>query len=179
MLRLSGGGQGVGRRLLGDPLTVQKTLEDRVPHADGTHFNHLGVALVRWDQKYNVVLTEWQGWANPAEFAAVLEAGLRAIKEHQSSRGLVDCLRQRVVQQSDQDWVNQSWFPRALAAGLTRLALVIPKSGLTMMNIRDVLGKVSDTKLDTAYFSTVDEALRWLTRPTSDAPNGRAPNSTA
>lgn len=158
---------------------VKGALEDGVSHADGTYFNHPGVALVTWDRTSKAVITEWQGWANPSEFAAVLEAGLRAIKEHRSSRGLVDCLRQRVVQQSDQDWVNQNWFPRALAAGLTRLALVLPKSELAMMNIKDVLSKVSDTTLEIAYFSTVDEAIGWLARPSSGAANGRALNSTA
>lgn len=131
--------------------------------ADGVFFDRPGVARVTWDPTIQAVSTEWQGWADRADFIAVLEAGLRAIKKHHSSRGLVDSRRQKALPQADQDWVNTHWFPQALKAGLSRLALVIPQSGLAMMNIEDVVSRVRGTNLDVAYFATVAEAKEWLT----------------
>jgi hypothetical protein len=144
------------------------------PHdeADDVYFNRPGVAIVTWSPTIQAVSTEWQGWADQADFIAVLEAGLRAIKKHHSSRGLVDSRRQRALPQADQDWVNTHWFPQALKAGLNRLALVIPQSGLAMMNIEDVLSRVRGTNLDVAYFATVGEAKEWLTKEPSSTPTG-------
>ncbi|MEP6752699.1 MAG: hypothetical protein ABI959_08125 [Candidatus Dormiibacterota bacterium] len=59
--------------------------------------------------------------------------------------------------------MNEDWFPRILDAGLTRLAMVLPASGLAKMNIDDLVGRVAD-RLDVAYFATLDEARLWLAR---------------
>lgn len=140
-----------------------------VRHADNVYFSRPGVALVRWDSASRSVETEWQGWADPDEFKAVLEAGLRALEEHPRSLGLVDCRKQKVVQQADQDWVNRNWFPRALATGLRRLAVIVPTSGLALMNVTDVLKRAEGAELDVAYFAAADEARAWLTGPRSKA----------
>jgi hypothetical protein len=128
-------------------------------------FDRPGVVIVKWDSAIQAVSTEWQGWADKAEFIAALEASLVAIKKHHASRGLVDSLQQKALPQPDQDWVNRDWFPRALAAGLRRLALVIPQSALAMMSIEDVLSRVRGSMLEVEYFSTVAEARKWLTEP--------------
>ncbi|HEY8862656.1 MAG TPA: hypothetical protein VIO37_00605 [Candidatus Dormibacteraeota bacterium] len=137
--------------------------EKAISEADEVFFNNPGVAIVKWDSAIQAVSTEWQGWADHADFVAVLEASLGAIKKHRASRGLVDSLRQQAVPQPDQDFVNRDWFPRALVAGLRRLAMVIPHSALAMMSIEDVLSRLRGTMLNVAYFATVAEAREWLT----------------
>jgi hypothetical protein len=91
--------------------------------------------------------------------------------EHHGSRWLVDGTKMRVVKQSDQDWIDRTWLPHALAAGLKRVALVIPKSGLAMMNVEDMVRRIPNTKMDVAYFATVEEAREWLTGPPTRTPN--------
>jgi hypothetical protein len=78
----------------------------------------------------------------------------------------------KVIKQSDQEWVRRDWIPRVLAAGLRRIALVIPKSGLAMMNVQETLSRVPGTKLDVAYFATIEEARAWLSRPITLTPAG-------
>jgi hypothetical protein len=134
--------------------------------AQGVYFNLPGVALVKWDPPSQSAHMEWQGWAKPDEFRAANDALLEAIKDHHGSRILGDSRRIRVIQKSDQDWVNQDWFPRILAAGLNRMALVMPASGLAKMNIDDMVSRVAD-QLDVAYFATMNEARQWLTRASS------------
>jgi hypothetical protein len=133
--------------------------------ADGVFFNRPGVATVLWDPTIQAVTTEWHGWADRAEFTAVLEASLIALKTHQSSRGLVDSRRQRALPWPDEDWISEQWFPKAVAAGLARLALVISESALAMMSIEHVVSRASRVRgtLDVAYFWTVAEAREWLT----------------
>jgi hypothetical protein len=128
------------------------------------YFNAPGTASVKWDQAGATVVVEWEGWANSAEFAAMLEAGVQALKDHGGSRWLADCRRQKVLSPADQDRADREWLPRALAGGLKQFAVVLPKSGLASMNIKDRLKGVPGTKLEVAYFATVEQAREWLAR---------------
>ena len=128
------------------------------------YFNLPGVAVVKWDSASQAAHMEWQGWARPAEFQAANDALIQAITDHRGTKVLGDSRQIKVIQKTDQEWVNGDWFPRILAAGLTRMALVLPASGLAKMNIDDLVGRVAD-RLDVAYFATLEDARMWLARP--------------
>ena len=141
-------------------MSATDRLANRLSGAE-IYFNQPGVAVVRWDSSSQAAHMEWQGWAKPAEFRAANDALVQAIRDHRGSRVLGDSRLIKVIQKSDQEWVNTDWFPRILAAGLTRMALVIPQSGLAKMNIDDMVSRVAD-RLDVAYFATLAEARVWL-----------------
>jgi hypothetical protein len=129
------------------------------------YFHHPGVAVVKWDPTSRTVRLEAQGWANSTEFAAAFEAVLVALTENRCTRWLVDCREMRAVKQSDQDWIDASWFPRALALGLMRIAVVVPKRGLAMMNIDAMVARVPHTPMEIRNFATVELAEEWLAKP--------------
>jgi stage II sporulation SpoAA-like protein len=131
------------------------------------YFNLPGVAVVKWDAASQAAHMEWQGWAKSQEFRAANDALVQAIVDHQGSKVLGDSRQIKVIQTADQDWVNRDWFPRILAAGLTRMALVLPNSGLAKMNIDDMVSRVAE-RLDTAYFASLDDARKWLGRPATE-----------
>jgi stage II sporulation SpoAA-like protein len=131
---------------------------------DRVYFNRPGVALVTWNPDLRAACLEAQGWATTAEAQAVLDAVIRALRAHHGSRWLIDGRKMKVIKQADQDWIKENWLPRAAAAGLRLAALVMPESGLAMMNIDDV-ARVSENGIDVRYFSTVEEAAAWLTEP--------------
>lgn len=147
-----------------------KAIEANPSRPAGTYFDRPGVAVVTWDPACRAAHIEWQGWADPTEFAAANDAVIVALTEHRSSRALGDLRKMKAIQQSNQDWAQQEWLPRVLAAGLTRMALVIAESGLAMMNVESILSRVPGTKLDVGYFATIEEARAWLTRPTTLTP---------
>jgi hypothetical protein len=126
------------------------------------YFSRYGVAVVTWDPTLQAVYTEAQSWADPSEMAAVLEAGLQALTEHDGSRWLADGRNMKAIKQSDQDWIVHEFYPRALAAGLKRIALVIPTNGLAMTTVDQLAHRLPDAKVEVAYFPTVDEARSWL-----------------
>jgi hypothetical protein len=150
-------------------MSATDRLPNRLSGAEETYFNQPGVAVVRWDSPSQAAHMEWQGWAKPAEFRAANDALVQAIKDHRGSRVLGDSRLIKVIQKSDQEWVNTDWFPRILAAGLTRMALVIPQSGLAKMNIDDMVSPVAD-RLDVAYFATLAEARVWLMNMDDSSP---------
>jgi hypothetical protein len=129
---------------------------------DGVYFHVPGVASVRWDADAQTVVVEWEGWANSSEFAALLEAELRALQENHGSRLLADCRRQKVLNPKDQDRANREWLPRALAVGLKRFAVVVPASVVADINLRDSLDKAAPGALQVEYFATFEDARYWV-----------------
>jgi hypothetical protein len=134
------------------------------PAAANVYFDKPGVASVSWDEAAQLVLVEWRGWADPTEFAALLDAEIVALRKHKGSRMLVDGRRQKGLSAADQVFANEVWLPRALAVGLKRFAVVIPSSGLAEADLKQRLAKVRAEALEVAYFLTPDEARDWLSR---------------
>jgi len=128
-------------------------------------YDRPGVAVVAWDPASLAVYVDYRSWADPAEFELLLDAGIRALAQHQGSRCLADCRNMKPVDPAEQQWVDRHWFPRAYAAGLRRMALVVPYGGLTRIHIEDLLGPVPGSDLEVAYFGTVESATDWLTAP--------------
>jgi hypothetical protein len=133
-----------------------------IPEGD-VFYDRPGVAVVTWDPATLAVYIDWRSWADPAEFEVLLEAGIRALSEHHASRCLADCRNMKAVNPADQELIDRNWFPRARAAGLRRMALVVPYSGMTRIHIDDMLGQVPGSELQIAYFGTVESATDWLT----------------
>jgi hypothetical protein len=139
------------------------------------YFSRYGVAVVTWDPTMRAVHTEAQSWADPSEMAAVLEAGLQGLTEQGGSRWLADGRNMKAIKQSDQDWIVEEFFPRAVAAGLRRVALVIPKNDLAITTFDQLMHRLPAGKVEVAYFPTVDEARSWLTEsPGNPLVDGKA-----
>lgn len=129
---------------------------------DKTYFTVPGVASVKWVEAGRWTLVEWQGWANADEFAALLEAEVRALKEHGGTCVLADCRLQRVLSADVQARANQEWVPRVVEAGLKKFAVVLPLSDMAAGHLQERLNEVPPTAFEVAYFTTVGAAEEWL-----------------
>lgn len=127
-----------------------------------TYFSVPGVASVKWDEDSQMVSVVWEGWANTAEFSALLDAEIQALQEHGGTRLLADCRLQRVLNITDQERANRYWIPRAADAGLKRFAIVLPVSDLAAAHIRQRTGETPATAFEVAYFDEVQKALDWV-----------------
>lgn len=131
---------------------------------DDVYFSVPGVATVRWDGPNATVFVEWDGWANTAEFSALLDAEVKALLDHGGSRLLADCRRQRVLNPADQERADREWIPRAIEVGLKRFAIVLPTSDMAAGHLQERLGKVPKSAMQIAYFASVEEARDWLAK---------------
>jgi hypothetical protein len=57
-----------------------------MPPDSEVYFHVPGVARTSWDRTFRLVHVEWVGWANSAEFATLLDAEMRALREHGGTR---------------------------------------------------------------------------------------------
>lgn len=117
---------------------------------------------IRWDEATQSVWMEWRAYAEGSAYRDGLDVGLALLRQKKGSRWLADLRLLGPVRQVDQQWTNQDWFPRALGAGVRFMAMVSPKAAVSRLSVKQIMSKVNETRLMTAYFDDTAEAKAWL-----------------
>jgi hypothetical protein len=118
--------------------------------------------LLRWDEMHRVVHSEWRAFANSAELRAGLLRGIDAIKDHKARLYLTDTRKVKVIVRDDQTWIQQTWIPLAVAAGLQRIAVVTATHGLGKLTVEEAVVLTDGTGLLSRTFESPDAAWRWI-----------------
>ena len=124
---------------------------------------------VRWDEWSQSVWMEWKAYCEGDEFRSGLDAGLTLLRQRRANRWLADLRQLGPVRQDDQQWSNQDWFPRAIAGGVRWMALVSPRAAVSRLSVKQVMSKVNNVNLVTAYFDDLEVARAWLRNETKTA----------
>lgn len=117
---------------------------------------------IDWDPNTQAVIMKWKSFAHGDDFRAGLNAGLDLIKEKKSHKWLADLRDLGTVPTKDQEWSNNDWYPRAIAGGIRKMAIIMPKSTLSSMSVKNILTKVQGVDIETNYFDNIDAAKEWL-----------------
>jgi hypothetical protein len=153
--------------LMATPMTVCITTANvghpalGTPPVDGIYVDEPWV-LMRWDGVHHVVHSEWKAFANSAELRAALLRGIDAIRDHRARGYLTDTRKVKVIVRSDQEWIKQTWFPLAIAAGLKRIAVVTATRGLGKVTVEEVVGLADGQGLLSRTFGSVESGRRWI-----------------
>jgi hypothetical protein len=131
--------------------------------------NAPGLVTVGWSDAAQMVHVEWKASVDSAELRTALDRGIVALSKEHGSCWLADCQSLGPISAEDQEWLDQDWFPRALAVGLARMAIVLPWRDVARMDVQDIMGRVPDSLVERAYFPTVWQAQHWLTGLPADA----------
>lgn len=121
-----------------------------------------GVVRVSWDVDCQAVLVVWHRLGVAADFKALLQAEIKALDRHKSSKLIVDCRKQGPLPREEQDWADAQWVPKAIAAGLLRFAVVLPENREAAINLEDRLGRIKQRELQIAFFDSMPPARGWL-----------------
>jgi hypothetical protein len=117
---------------------------------------------VHWDEYCQAVWLEWKTYVEGEQAIEGLEAGLALLQRKRTNRWLADVRLLGPVRQVDQKWVNENWFPRALAGGLRYMATVSPKSAIARMSVRQIMSKVNEVDIVNSYFDDLEQARSWI-----------------
>ena len=117
---------------------------------------------IRWDSLNKHVHSEWKGFANSEELRAALLKGIQAIADNHAAAYVSDARKLKVIVHEDQRWVQETWMPLALRAGLKRLAFVTAGTGLGRLTIEDVVDLIHHQGLESRTFSSLDAARHWV-----------------
>jgi hypothetical protein len=121
------------------------------------------VCQIRYDPDARCVVMVWQGYATSAEFRAANERVLAAIYAHRVENLLGDVSRFVLIGATDQNWLNDNWIPRAIDAGLRRVALVQPTYYFNQVAVENVGRRLDANRLQLSYFGDMASARDWLT----------------
>jgi hypothetical protein len=121
------------------------------------------VCTIRYDPEGRCVVMVWQGYATSAEFRAANERVLAAIYAHRATNLLGDVSRFVLIGATDQNWLNDNWIPRAIEAGLRRVALVQPTYYFNQVAVENVGRRLDATRLQLSYFGDMASARDWIT----------------
>ena len=117
---------------------------------------------IRWIEEGGFVEMEWKKLARGDEFRHGLNMGLNLLIEKKSTKWLADLRNLGVVEKNDQIWSNEDWFPRAYAAHIKYMAIVVPQSVFAKMSMNEIMRKVDNKDLTIYYHEEIVEARRWL-----------------
>lgn len=116
---------------------------------------------IRWRSIPQILYAEWKGFATSAEFRDALLIGIRAIREHKVVGYVSDARKSKVVLPEDERWAREVWLPKAVAAGLKRMAIVTASAGLGKMAFEDAATAMDSHGLSMRTFGSVEIATTW------------------
>jgi hypothetical protein len=116
---------------------------------------------IEWDSVHRCVYAEWKAFANSSEFRASSTRILDAIRARGADSFVSDNRRLEGIADQDQLWLRDTWVPMAVAAGVKRIAVVVPHHGLGKIASEEILGRIEMQVFATRTFSTVSEATEW------------------
>jgi hypothetical protein len=124
-------------------------------------------AFVEWDEANRFVLLEWRDFAFGEGYRLALNKVIEALTNHGSTKLLADSRKMRAIPQEDQEWLMKDWVPRSQKAGLKHSAVVIPKTMLGQLSLKQLMkaGSGPNRYVSTdgaSYFETVEDAKKWL-----------------
>jgi SpoIIAA-like len=117
---------------------------------------------IEWDSSSKAVIMIWKKFVKGEPFKLGLNKGLELIIKQKSFRWLADLEHMQVLSQEDQTWSSEDWFPRAVEEGIRKMAIVMPRSALAKLGLRNVMDKIKDIEIETSYFTDIQSAKKWL-----------------
>lgn len=61
-----------------------------------------------------------------------------------------------------QQWLAENLYPRAIAAGMKRVAVVVSEELIAQLSVEQAIQEDKTDSFQTQYFDNKDEALEWL-----------------
>ena len=117
---------------------------------------------IYYDETVPCVTMQWKDFATSEEFKIGLNKGLDLLMEQNTENWLADLRKMDVIDPDDEKWSNEDWFPRALAGGVKKMALIPSVDIFNNMSVESIMNEVAGTGLVVHYFDNVEEAKTWL-----------------
>jgi hypothetical protein len=123
---------------------------------------------IDWDEKSKCIVADWKGVGRGAAYRAALDRSLDLVRKHHAKKWLAIMLdASGVMSPEDSEWLRVDWFPRLLAAGGRRFAIVLPPQALAAMQLNRIKREIDAEKESpdaflNRYFDDVTKARTWL-----------------
>lgn len=120
------------------------------------------VCTVGYDAEVPCVTMAMKGYATTPLFRGTNERVLQCLKESGAHSLLGDVTDFILIGAEDQIWLNENWIPRAMEAGLNRVALTQPTYYFNRVAVETVSQRARSERLTIGFFADLAAARRWL-----------------
>ena len=116
-----------------------------------------------YNRDLHIVQTFWKGvYVNEEPFRKILDEIIKVIEEKQASIIIADARDMYIINSEDQEWIVNSWYPRAVKAGFRYQGLILSKDTFSEVTIKKISKQYDSSTVTTQYFSSPSEALDWV-----------------
>ncbi|WBA41867.1 hypothetical protein [Hymenobacter canadensis] len=118
---------------------------------------------IYYDDTIPGLVQVWNGFANGAPLRAAHEALLQLQQQYGTAKSLSDLRLMRVIPRADQQWIQEVFFPQALAAGYRAVAIITSEDVFNQTSVKNILLHVGQNDTFQAeYFQEEATARAWL-----------------
>ena len=115
--------------------------------------------IIKYDKVNHVIIHRWIDTITSAEFREGLNYLIPAMKLFKTGNIITDTTCMGIIHPDDQHWSVTNWFQKALKAGYSKVAIIVPDDDITRMSIEDTMNQARPFLF--AYFDNMDEAIDW------------------
>ncbi len=116
-----------------------------------------------YNKDLHIIQSLWKGiYIKDEGFRKILDALITALEKKQASIIIADARNMHVISNNDQEWILESWYPRAVNAGFRHQGLILSKDTYNELAVKKISNKYDEKIITTQYFSAPVEALAWV-----------------
>lgn len=119
---------------------------------------------ISYNEDAHAIVCAWKIQLMPDEFRAGMDRLISAFEYFKTGKVIADTRLQGTLNQDDQHWAANEWKEKALKAGYSHIAFVMPKDVYQQMVVDDIVETYikTGTKVVVSYFNAPEEALAWI-----------------
>ncbi|AYB32036.1 hypothetical protein [Chryseolinea soli] len=117
--------------------------------------------FIRYDEKNHLLILEWKLAPASPEFKEGTNMLITAFEHFKTGKLVSDIRQLGAVHPDDQQWISNDWISRAVKAGFSCSAAVLPDDVFTHMSLEGMSSQSSD-QLPAKTFDNMDDAIDWI-----------------
>ncbi len=108
------------------------------------------------------LVNTWSGFLQGPAYRERMDRCVEVLRIAAAHTILANVQALRPLLAEDQVWTNENWAPRAAAAGLKRMGVVLPTTVFAQLAVTRIVRKLDQIAIHTAEFGELPDAMRWL-----------------
>lgn len=116
-----------------------------------------------YNQELHIIQTLWKGlYIQDKPFRYILDEIIVGLSLKQTPIIIADAREMHIITKNDQDWILESWYPRAVEAGFRYQGLILSQDTYNEIMVKKISNNYDNKIITTQYFRTPMDALDWV-----------------
>ena len=116
-----------------------------------------------YNEDLHIVQSVWKGvYAEGETLRKIFNELIHALESKKASIIIADAREMLIINQNDQQWTINDWYPRAIAAGFRYQGLILSKDTFNELTVKRISKEYDEALITTQYFNSPSDALDWV-----------------